>query len=55
MLPITLIFALFLYGLYDLLIFKKDQKKENKIHKKEIDQWKKDCPRTAELIKKYYG
>ena len=27
MLPITLIFALFLYGLYDLLIFKKDQKK----------------------------
>lgn len=47
----TLWFILLLYWLFELW----GSKKEEYLHKKEIEQRKKDYPRTAELMKKYCG
>ena len=50
---ITLILAFLLYGVIELLSSKRAEKRMKREQKKELEQWKREYPKTIKLIQKY--
>ena len=50
---ITVILAFLLYGVIELLSSKRAEKRMKREQKKELEQWKREHPKTIKLIQKY--